>query len=277
MLPFMTKEVMLDALLRGLLAEGWEVQQRAIPEDAASKRHLLRTLMNLRPSWPVRPELLEIQDLLLSSARASAGAADTNQLPTIHQAFGHCDVPCQDQLVLWRGDITTLAADAIVNAANSKLLGCFVPHHRCIDNAIHSAAGIQLRLECHELMQRQGHDEPSGQAKITRGYNLPARHVLHTVGPIIHSDVVSAQDEDLLASCYKACLDAAVSRQDIKTVAFCCISTGEFRFPKVLAAKTAIRSVCDWLGGSTTRLERIVFDVFTQEDYDVYASVFRKD
>jgi O-acetyl-ADP-ribose deacetylase (regulator of RNase III) len=276
-LPQMTKDDLLDQLLRGLLAEGWADSSLAMPEAAAKKRYLLRTLMNIRPPLPARPELIELQDCLLSEERALAGVTDPYKLPTIREAFGDPNVPFGAQLVLWKGDITTLAADAIVNAANSTLRGCFVPHHRCIDNAIHSVAGIQLRLECNELMQKQGHDERTGQAKITHGYNLPARHVLHTVGPIIQSDIVSDQDEHLLASCYRACLDAAVSRQGIKTVAICCISTGEFRFPKVHAAKTATRTVCDWLASSATRLERIIFNVFTQEDYDIYAAVFRED
>lgn len=199
---------MLDELLRGLLAEGWADSRTAIPEDAASKRHLLRTLMNIRPPLPARPELLALQDRFLSAERASVAVTEPHRLPTIRQMFGDGAVPCQDQLLLWRGDITTLAADAIVNAANSKLLGCFVPHHRCIDNAIHSAAGIQLRLECNRIMQRQGGDEPVGQAKLTGGYNLPARYVIHTVGPTIHG-TVRPEDERLLESCYTACLDLA--------------------------------------------------------------------
>jgi O-acetyl-ADP-ribose deacetylase (regulator of RNase III) len=270
----MTKDDMLDELLRGLLAEGWAGSRTAIPEDAASKRHLLRTLMNIRPPLPARPGLLALQDRFLSAERASAAVTNPHRLPTTRQMFGDSDVPCQHQLVLWRGDITTLAADAIVNAANSKLLGCFVPHHRCIDNAIHSAAGIQLRLECHQLMQRQGFDEPVGQAKLTRGYNLPARYVIHTVGPIIHG-AMRPEDERLLDFCYTACLDLAVKHQDIKILAFCCLSTGEFRFPKVPAAQIAVRTVCRWLQASGHHLHRVVFNVFTQEDHDVYAALFR--
>jgi O-acetyl-ADP-ribose deacetylase (regulator of RNase III) len=270
----MARDDILDKLLRGLLAEGWADSHTAIPEDAASKRHLLRTLMNIRPPLPAHPELIELQDRVLSEERASVGTTNPYELPTIWEAFGAADVPGRNQLILWKGDITTLAADVIVNAANSKLLGCFVPHHRCIDNAIHSAAGIQLRLECHEIMEKQGHDEPTGQAKITHGYNLPARYVIHTVGPIIY-DSVTERDERLLASCYKSCLDSAAQRQEIKSVAFCCISTGEYRFPKLLAAKTATRAVCDWLAGPARRLERIIFNVFTEEDYDAYAALFR--
>jgi O-acetyl-ADP-ribose deacetylase (regulator of RNase III) len=271
----MTKDGMLKELLRALLAEGWEDSRTAIPEDAAGQRHLLRTLMNIRPPLRAHPELLALQDRFLAVERASAAVTDPHRLPSIRQTFGAGDVPCQDQLLLWRGGITTLAADAIVNAANSKLLGCFVPHHRCIDNAIHSAAGIQLRLECHRIMQRQGGAEPVGQAKLTGGYNLPARYVIHTVGPTIHGSV-RPEDERLLECCYTACLDLAAQHQDIKVLAFCCISTGEFRFPKLPAAQIAVRTVCRWLQASGHHLHRVVFNVFTQEDHDVYAALFRQ-
>jgi O-acetyl-ADP-ribose deacetylase (regulator of RNase III) len=270
----MTKEDMLDALLRELLAEGWTDSQMAVPEDAARRRRLLRTLMNARPPLPARPELIQLQDRYLSEERATSNVTDPCQLPALRDVFGGGDTAFRDRLVLWKGDITTLAADAIVNAANSKLLGCFIPHHRCIDNAIHSAAGIQLRLECSRLVAQQGTDEPIGRAKITKGYNLPARHVIHTVGPTIHGRV-RQEDERLLASCYTACLDLAARQKDIKVVAFCCISTGEFRFPKAAAAQIAARTVCQWLGASN-HPPRVVFNVFTQEDYDVYAALFRQ-
>jgi O-acetyl-ADP-ribose deacetylase (regulator of RNase III) len=271
----MTNDDMLDELLRGLLTEGWADSHLAIPGDAASKRHLLRILMNIRPPQPARIELLDMQNHLLLAERASSAVTDPHCLPTLWDVFGEGAIPFRDNLVLWKGDITTLAADAIVNAANSKLLGCFVPHHRCIDNAIHSAAGIQLRLECHRLMQRQGFDEPVGQAKLTQGYNLPARYVIHTVGPTIHGSV-RPEDERLLESCYTACLDLAAQQRDIRVLAFCCISTGEFRFPKVPAARIAMRTVCRWLEESGHHVERVVFNVFTQEDNDVYASLFRQ-
>jgi O-acetyl-ADP-ribose deacetylase (regulator of RNase III) len=231
--------------------------------------------MSIRPPLPARPELIELQDRFLAAERASSAVTDPHRLPTIREAFGVGAIPFRDLLVLWQGDITSLAADAIVNAANPKLLGCFVPHHRCIDNAIHSAAGIQLRLECHQIMQRQGFDEPVGQARLTRGYNLPARYVIHTVGPIVHGNV-RAEDEHLLASCYAACLEMAVQHRDIRVLAFCCISTGEFRFPKVQAAQIAVRTVCRWLQASRHHLHRLVFNVFTQEDHDVYAALFRQ-
>ena len=271
----MTNEETLDHLLHGLLAENLALQNTPIPPDYSGKRHMLRTLMNIRPPVPIGPELLEMQDQILSAERELKGITDPYVLPSVQVEFGASSIPCSDQLSLWKGDITTLSAGAIVNAANSKLLGCFIPHHRCIDNAIHSAAGIQLRLDCSQIMQKQGFDEPTGGAKITRGYNLPAAYVIHTVGPIIADDV-SDEDQRLLASCYSACLDQSADYPDIKSVAFCCISTGEFRFPKLPAARIAVQTVCDWMEASRGRLERVIFNVFTQDDYDVYAALFRQ-
>ena len=272
----MSKDKILDRLLHGLMAEGWMDSHTAIPDDVGGKRHLLRTLMNLRPPLPANPETIELQDQFLLAERELSDVIDPYQLPTIQKIFGNVFVPFQNILTLWQGDITRLASDAIVNAANSKLLGCFVPHHRCIDNAIHSAAGIQMRLECHEIMDRQGFDEPTGQVKITRGYNLPAKYVLHTVGPIIYG-TVNDDDKARLASCYASCLDEAKKHEDIKTIAFCCISTGEFRFPKVLAAQIAVSTVCNWLTNSRHPLDRVIFNTFTREDYELYANLFRRD
>ena len=171
------------------------------------------------------------------------------------------------RIILWQGDITRLNADAIVNAANSALLGCFIPCHRCIDNAIHSAAGLQLRAECAALMERQGHSEKTGTAKITRGYNLPARHVIHTVGPIV-SSALTDEHRELLASCYRSCLHLA-AEHGLRSIAFCCISTGEFHFPNKEAAEIAVREVRAFLGRSTS-IERVVFNVFKDEDRMIY-------
>jgi O-acetyl-ADP-ribose deacetylase (regulator of RNase III) len=270
----MNIDEMLNILLSALRTESEAVANITIPEDTAGKWYLLRALMNLRPPIPIRPELLELQDRLLSAQRKAKGAADLEVLRSVQMQFPGTRMPFAERIVLWRGDITTLAVDAIANAANDRLMGCFIPHHRCIDNAIHSAAGIQLRLECSEIMRAQGHAEPTGQAKITRGYNLPSRYVLHTVGPII-IDQVTEEHKRLLASCYTACLNLAARYSDIRSVAFCCISTGEFRFPRSLAAEIAVRTVCDWMKRSDGRMEKIVFNLFTQEDYDIYAGLFR--
>jgi O-acetyl-ADP-ribose deacetylase (regulator of RNase III) len=270
----MRTDEMLNVLLSALKAESEAAANITLPEDRVGKWHLLRALMNIRPPMPILPELLELQDQLLSAQCEAKGVTGLEALPSILAEFPGTRMPFAEHLVLWRGDVTTLAVDAIVNAANDRLLGCFIPLHRCIDNAIHSAAGIQLRLECSEIMWAQGHAEPTGQAKITRGYNLPARYVLHTVGPII-TDHVTEEQSRLLASCYIACLNLAAQHSDIRSVAFCCISTGEFRFPRSLAAEIAVRTVCDWMKRSECRMERVVLNVFTQEDHDIYAGLFR--
>jgi O-acetyl-ADP-ribose deacetylase (regulator of RNase III) len=203
-----------------------------------------------------------VQDALLGAERGSRGVVHVRELPAI---------PSDGRLVLWQGDITRLDADAIVNAANSQLLGCFRPGHNCIDNVIHSAAGLQLREECAALMRAQGHEEPTGRAKLTGGYNLPAKHVLHTVGPIIEG-AVTAEDRALLASCYRACLDLAAEK-GLRSVAFCCISTGVFRFPKQRAAEIAVRTVRQWLAGHEGAMERVIFNVFNDKDRERYEQI----
>ena len=168
---------------------------------------------------------------------------------------------------LWQGDITTLKCDAIVNAANSGMTGCYIPNHHCIDNAIHTYAGVELRQYCEEMMERQGHPEPTGQAKITLAFNLPCRYILHTVGPII-SDRVTRRDRELLASCYRSCLELA-AEHGLESVAFCCISTGEFRFPNRLAADIAVETVTDFLKGQTS-VKKVIFNVFKNLDRELY-------
>jgi O-acetyl-ADP-ribose deacetylase (regulator of RNase III) len=271
----MTNTEILDILLHELIAEKTSTRDIQIPADSIEKRNLLRALMNTRPPLPMHPDILKLQDQLLAAERDAKPTVNPYDLHTIKTQFGGYQGQFADKLVLWKGDITTLTADAIVNAANSKLLGCFAPLHSCIDNVIHSTAGIQLRLECNELMQQQGFDEPTGQAKITKAYNLPAKYVLHTVGPII-GDTVTTEDEKLLSSCYTACLDLAREKADIHTLAFCCISTGVFRFPKAQAARIAVTTVCNWLQSNPDRFDRIIFNVFLQEDFDEYSKLFRQ-
>lgn len=216
----------------------------------------LRALMNVRPPKPLDPQVAIIQDSLLTSLIEARGIMRASSLPA------------QEGISLWRGDITTLDADAIVNAANSQMLGCFVPGHHCIDNAIHTFAGMQLRWECAQIMARQEHPEPIGKAKVTHGYNLPARQVIHTVGPTANGNP-SKQDERDLASCYASCLDAAVS-SDCASIAFCCISTGVFGFPCEPAAAIAVSAVRTWLEEHPDARLHIVFDVFTDEDERIY-------
>ena len=254
-----TQEQRADFLIRWLLNEREEYENLEIPVSSAEKRRLLRSLMNVRPPIPADEEFLNIQDAYLQERLAERGVTRIEDLS-----------PVRPGLYLWQGDITTLAADAIVNAANSQMLGCFVPCHGCIDNAIHSAAGIQLRNECAELMEAQGREEPVGKAKITGGYNLPAKHVIHTVGPIVGMQVTRQQEEEL-RSCYLKCLRLAEKNQ-LSSIAFCCISTGEFHFPNKLAAKIAVENVDKYLMKSG--IKRVIFNVFKDEDYHLYTKKF---
>ena len=241
-------------------------QAGAFPKDEAAQRRLLRTLMNVRPPMPLSQAFLERQDALLSAERDEKGVEDAMALPTVKS---------DSRLAIWQGDITRVKADAIVNAANSALLGCFVPCHGCIDNAIHSAAGLQLRGECFHLMEAQGYPEPNGRAKITGGYNLPARHVLHTVGPIV-SGRVTGRDRRELATCYRSCLELA-AEYGLRSVAFCCISTGEFHFPNREAAEIAVKEVREYLDQRTTSIERVIFNVFKDVDREIYRRILGPD
>lgn len=264
-----------DILLDYLINETNYADNIFIPSDYEGKIKLLRVLMNVRPAVQIRPDMLRLQDEILESQKNIKTLIDPYILNSVKETFKEFNFPFADKLVLWKGDITTLKADAIVNAANSKLQGCFIPLHKCIDNAIHSAAGIQLRLVCHDLINKQGFDEPTGQAKITKAYNLPSKYVIHTVGPVIYKSV-TAEDSSLLASCYNSCLELTKNYSDIKTIAFCCISTGEFRFPKDMAAQIALSSVCHWLISNHGSVNRIIFNVYTQEDYDEYSRLFKQ-
>ena len=252
----MTQEERLDNLIADLIREKAEYQTIHQPDSAAEKRQLLRALMNVRPPLPVSNEFLKVQDEYLQEEIRRRGTTSLADL-----------TPVQPGLYLWQGDITTLAVDAIVNAANSRLLGCFVPCHGCIDNAIHSAAGVQLRLECARIMAQQQMEEPTGKAKITKAYNLPCRYVLHTVGPIIHG-MVTRRDRELLAACYRSCLELA-AEYGLKSDAFCCISTGEFHFPNELAAQIALRTVNAYQQENPNRIE-VIFNVFKDCDYEIY-------
>lgn len=235
------------------------------PGDRNSQRRLLRSLMNVRPPLPLREDYLTLQDELLSREREEKGVVHVDSLPA---------TAADPRLVLWQGDITRLDADAIVNAANSALLGCFCPCHGCIDNAIHSAAGAQLRDECSRLMREQGHEEPTGRAKLTGGYNLPAKYVLHTVGPIIRGPLRD-RDRELLADCYRACLELADEHR-LESVAFCCISTGEFHFPNREAAEIAVRTVSGFLRRNTS-VRKVIFNVFKDLDAEIYRNLLGPD
>ena len=263
----MTRSELVRALSAHLLAERPALRPWAAEfQEKEGPRRLLRALMNLRPPMPLDPALLALQDRLLSAEREERGVVDGMTLPTVRS---------DPRLTVWQGDITRLRADAVVNAANSALLGCFHPCHGCIDNAIHSAAGLQLRDACARLMADQGHPEPNGRAKLTKGYNLSARYVLHTVGPIVNGPATAA-DRGALASCYTACLTLAAER-GLESVAFCCISTGEFHFPNREAAELAVQTVREWLDQRGTSIERVIFNVFKDEDAAIYRDLLGAD
>lgn len=229
-----------------------------MPRDVQSQRRLMRSLMNVRYPRSLPEALIKAQDALLAKEREEKGVVHVSEIPS---------TATSERIKIWQGDITRLDVDAIVNAANSAMLGCFVPCHGCIDNAIHSAAGLELREECAEIMKRQGHEEPTGRAKITAGYNLPTKHVIHTVGPIIYG-VLTREDEQLLASCYRSCLELA-SREGLESIAFCCISTGEFHFPNRRAAEIAVETVKKFLN-ENTQIKMVVFNVFKDIDAKIY-------
>lgn len=255
----MTRTEQIRQLNRQLLAEmpQYRAQAAQFPAEEAAQRRLLRSLMNVRPPMPLTPEFLTLQDALLRAEAAGKGIVSLAELTPTR-------VP---NLYLWQGDITRLAVDAIVNAANAALLGCFIPCHGCIDNAIHSAAGLQLRNECRQIMAAQGHEEPNGQAKLTGAYNLPASHILHTVGPVVRQGVTE-RDRRELKSCYEACLRLAAAHH-LHSVAFCCISTGEFHFPNQEAAEIAVSAVRAYLSGDKKGMQ-VVFNVFKDADRDIY-------
>ena len=243
-------------LIQSLLKECPEYRDMGIPADTNSQRQLLRGLMNIRAPRRTDRAFLKTQDEYLQGETAAKGITDIAGL-----------TPIQPGLYLWQGDITTLRCDAIVNAANSGMTGCYIPNHRCIDNAIHTYAGVELRLACAELMEQQSYPEPTGQAKITPAFNLPCRYVLHTVGPII-SGRVTKEDKELLASCYRSCLEL-VAENGLENVAFCCISTGEFRFPNDLAAEIAVETVKEFLKKQTS-VKKVIFNVFKDLDKTIY-------
>lgn len=242
-------------LIKSLLQERTEYRDISISADTEQQKQLLRALMNVRAPKPIGTEFLRIQDEYLQYEIAAKGITDVAEL-----------TPVQQGIYLWQGDITTLKCDAVVNAANSGMTGCYIPNHRCIDNAIHTFAGMQLRLICENLMEQQGY-EPAGGAKITPAFNLPSRYVLHTVGPVI-SGKVKKYERELLASCYRSCLELAAENK-LESVAFCCISTGEFHFPNELAAEIAVQSVKEFFR-LQTGVKKVIFNVFKDLDKNIY-------
>ena len=247
-------------LIKYLLEEQHE-PEREIPADVNGQKRLLRGLMNVREAKPIGEEFLRVQDDYLQAELAQ------KEIVSVHDL-----TPLEPGIYVWQGDITTIACDAIVNAANSAMTGCYYPCHGCIDNAIHSYAGVQLRLACDAIIKAQGHEEPTGTAKITEAYNLPCKYVLHTVGPII-TGALTKQDEDLLVSCYRSCL-ALAEEYGLKSIAFCCISTGEFRFPNQRAAELAVQTVRQYRAETGSDIN-VIFNVFKDIDDYIYRELLQ--
>lgn len=259
----MTQTERRNFLIRELLREQPQYSNMKIPADEQEQKALLRSLFNVRMPEPVNDAFLQVQDAYLQEELRHKGITQLSSL-----------TPMQEGIYLWQGDITTLACDAIVNAANSQMLGCFCPCHGCIDNAIHTFSGVQLRATCAERMKERGHEEPTGLAKITPAYNLPCRYVLHTVGPIIRG-WLTKKDKELLASCYRSCLELA-EKHSVTSIAFCCISTGEFHFPNDKAAEIAVQTVKEYRQETHTNME-VIFNVFKDEDYKIYRRLLGAD
>ena len=262
----------LDFLIDYLIKEDPQYSEMEIPTTEQGKHDLFRALRNVREPKPVSEEFLRLQDEELQAQLQGKGIVELIDIEGVCRGEKFF-APTGKQLFLWQGDITRLKVDAIVNAANAQMLGCFHPLHGCIDNAIHSAAGVQLREECHRLMLQQGHPEPTGRAKITKAYNLPCKYVIHTVGPIVSTGIPTPMQKEQLASCYRSIMQLA-DENHLESIAFCCISTGEFRFPNQLAAGIAVRTVKDFLvEHSECSVKQVVFNVFKDEDKRIYEGI----
>lgn len=250
----------LDFLIDYLIKENKSIDIKKIPPNTSDKKRLYRSLCNIREPLPISEKYIKIENDFLTNENTNKGFVESNAITSF--------IKYKESLIcLWQGDITTLKIDAIVNAANSQGLGCFIPCHKCIDNAIHSASGVELRLECNKIMQEIGMLQ-TGKAFITKGYNLPSKYVIHTVGPIIYENVKEKEILEL-KNCYINSLELA-KENNIKTIAFPCISTGEFRFPKELASKIAIKTIKEYLDTNEEYFEKIIFNVFLDVDYKIY-------
>lgn len=248
-------------LIKYLLNENVQYKDLEVPTAEGDQKALLRALFNIRMPRKTTDEFLQVQDEYLLEENEQKGIVDYRDF-----------TPVQDGIYLWQGDISSLKCGAIVNAANSQMLGCFQPNHTCIDNCIHTFAGIQLRKACQDIMVKQGHEEETGTAKITSGYNLPCDYVIHTVGPIIYGRVTE-KDERLLASCYRSCIELA-DKNGIDSIAFCCISTGIFHYPNDLAAQTAIRTVKEYKEETGSKID-VIFNVFKDLDLEIYKKLLK--
>lgn len=267
----------MDNLLHQLKEDSIEYKNLEVANNAEEKKNAIRSLMNIRMPRALSEELLKVQDMYLQEELALKSIVSLSEIPTVREQY-KSNRPFADKLSIWQGDITRLKVGAIVNAANSQMLGCFVPRHRCIDNAIHSGAGMQLRAECNHIMSQRRikyggqYEEPIGTATLTKGYNLPCDYIIHTVGPIVYGKLTDSLRQDL-QSCYENVLKCCV-KNGIESVAFCCISTGEFHFPNDEAAKVAVETVTEFLASNTDfNMNRIMFNVFKDNDRVIYEKI----
>lgn len=277
----MNQNEKLDNLLEKLKEDSIQYKDLQVADDSAEKRRAVRSLMNIRMPRTISNDLLQVQDDFLQEEAQTKGIVTIEEIPTVEKQCEELHTlpktAYADKISVWQGDITRLQVGAIVNAANSLMLGCFVPCHRCIDNAIHSAAGMELREECNSIMKKRRitfgrqYEEPTGTATLTKGYNLPAEYVIHTVGPIVYGNLTESLCRDL-ENCYQSVLECCVAHH-IRSVAFCCISTGEFHFPNEKAAEIAVQTVQSFLQTHADQFDRIIFNVFKDEDRKIYTTL----
>ena len=258
----------LDFLIDYLLNENTDIKVNNIPENELGKKRLYRSLCNIREAKAISDKYLEIENEFLQEELKKKDITNTKDIQTISKTIKESNLKNKDKICLWQGDITILKIDSIVNAANSQGLGCFIPCHKCIDNQINTFAGISLRLECNKIMKEKNYFLETGKAFITKGYNLPAKFIIHTVGPIIYDEVTDKEIKEL-QECYINSLNLAKENK-IRTIAFPCISTGEFRFPKEEASEIAIESVDRFLNENREYFDKVVFNVYKEEDYKIY-------
>ncbi len=268
-----TQQERLDYLLNQLKEDLTEYSSLELPNSYDERKKTLQAFMNIRMPRKIAKEILSVQDEFLKEELKEKGIVTLKQIPTIKQQYGSIH-PFANRISIWQGDITRLRVGAIVNAANPQMLGCFIPCHKCIDNVIHSAAGMQLREECYGIMEKKrmqygkSYEEPVGRAIVTKAYNLPAKYIIHTVGPMVHHKLNSELCEDL-QKCYESVLKCAMEH-NIRSIAFCCISTGEFRFPREMAANIAVETVSSFLENNKEHFDRIIFNVFKDWDMELY-------
>lgn len=269
-----------DQLLEMLIEDSQLYKDIKIPEEVEEKQRLIRSFMNIRMPKPLPNEMLSVQDTYLQEQLLLKGMVTPSEIPTMKEQYKSSH-PFFEKLSIWQGDITRLSVKAIVNAANAQMLGCFIPGHKCIDNAIHSGAGMQLREECHRIMNRRRrkygsqYEEPTGTATLTKAYNLPCDYVIHTVGPIVHGKLTQKHKDDL-RNCYENIFQCCIENK-ITSIALCCISTGEFHFPKEEAAIIAVKETWNFLKKQEDfPIERIIFNVFTDKDKKIYEKVLEK-